>query len=129
MDLTDFMELKGTNPDRYASMRQRAKAVNFGIPGGLGAASLVAHARATYGVELTVDEAQEFRRRLISQIYPELKKYLADGSDGDSLGSFFAWSYRRRPLHAFTIDGKRHHVTNLASYKRIASLFEKRSRA
>ena len=67
--------------------------------------------------------------RMSRQTIPQLKKYLADGSDGDSLGSFFAWSYRRRPLHAFTIDGKRHHVTNLASYKRIASLFEKRSRA
>ena len=30
-------------------------------------------------------------------------------------------------LHAFMIEGERHHITDLASYKRIASLFENRS--
>jgi glucose-1-phosphate thymidylyltransferase len=61
------------------------------------------------------------------QTIPQLKKYLVDGNDRNNLGSFFAWSYRRRPLHAFRVDGERHHVTDLASYRRIASLFEKRS--
>lgn len=61
------------------------------------------------------------------QTIPQLKKYMMDGNDRDSLGSFFAWSYRRRPLHGYRIEGERHHVTDLASYKRIASLFEKKS--
>ncbi len=60
------------------------------------------------------------------QTIPHLKKYMMDGNDKDNLGSFFAWSYRRRPLHAFRVDGGRHHVTDLPSYRRIASLFEKR---
>ena len=65
--------------------------------------------------------------RVSRQTVPQLKKYMADGNDRDNLGSFFAWSYRRRPLHAFMVDGERHHVTDLASYKRIASLFDNRS--
>jgi glucose-1-phosphate thymidylyltransferase len=65
--------------------------------------------------------------RVSRQTIPQLKRYVMDGNDRDNLGSFFAWSYRRRPLHAYMIEGERHHVTDLASYKRIASLFEKRS--
>jgi glucose-1-phosphate thymidylyltransferase len=65
--------------------------------------------------------------RVSRQTIPQLKRYMMDGNDRDNLGSFFAWSYRRRPLHAYRIEGERHHVTDLASYKRIASLFEKKS--
>jgi glucose-1-phosphate thymidylyltransferase len=65
--------------------------------------------------------------RMSRQTITQLQKYMTDGNDKDNLGSFFAWSYRRRPLHAFRIEGERHHVTDLASYKRIASLFENRS--
>ena len=49
--------------------RQRAKAVGFGVPGGLGAASLVL---------MTIDEAKQFRKQLITQVYPELARYLGD---------------------------------------------------
>lgn len=58
--------------------RQRAKAVNFGTPGGLGAPALMAYAKAAYGVEMTLDEARGLRRRLITEVYPELKLYLAE---------------------------------------------------
>lgn len=64
--------------------------------------------------------------RISRETIPQFKKYLMDGNDRDNLGSFFAWSYRRRPLYAFTIDGERHHITDMPSYKRIASLFEKK---
>jgi len=43
--------------------RQRAKAVNFGLIYGMGADTLIEHARNNYGVELSEAEAQEFRRR------------------------------------------------------------------
>lgn len=58
--------------------RQQAKAVNFGVPGGLGPASLVSYAKASYNVTLTFDEAKELRRRLCEEIYPELSAYLQD---------------------------------------------------
>lgn len=67
------------HPDREM-LRQRAKALNFGIPGGLGAKALVEYAAATYGVQLSVDEATAFRDRLIEEVYPELKQYLQSNS-------------------------------------------------
>jgi DNA adenine methylase len=78
MGLDDFQRLKVDDPQRHATLRQRAKALNFGIPGGLGAASLVAYARSAYGVDLTIEEAQEFRQRLIGDVYPELGTYLSE---------------------------------------------------
>lgn len=62
----------------FAQARQAAKAVNFGVPGGLGADKLAAYARANYGVALTPVEAKNFRERLTTVIYPELEKYLSD---------------------------------------------------
>ncbi len=63
--------------------RQHAKAINFGVPGGLGAASLVTYAKHSYGVDLTIHEARRFRRRLIREIYPELQRYLTDNQVAD----------------------------------------------
>jgi DNA polymerase I-like protein with 3'-5' exonuclease and polymerase domains len=57
-------------------LRQQAKAVNFGIPGGLGAAALATYAKHTYGVQMTVSQATKFRTMLTEQVYPELRLYL-----------------------------------------------------
>jgi hypothetical protein len=68
---------------RYKKYRQGAKPVNFGVPGGLGALSLVDYARNTYKVTLSLEEAKGKRDRLINDIYPELNErngYLADES-------------------------------------------------
>ncbi|MFN9603687.1 MAG: DNA polymerase, partial [Planctomycetota bacterium] len=58
-------------------LRQQAKAVNFGIPGGLGAAALATYAKHSYGVQMTIDQATKFRTMLTEQVYPELRLYLA----------------------------------------------------
>lgn len=79
-DYDDFMSLKKDDAGKFKQWRQMAKPVNFGVPGGMGAESLVAYSRSTYGVEMAVDEAQEFRRRLVEDVYPELDLYLADTS-------------------------------------------------
>lgn len=78
MELDEFKGLKKSNPSKFKSDRQAAKAVNFGVPGGLGAISLSAYAKATYGVEMGIEEAREFRRKLIEEVYPELSTYLSD---------------------------------------------------
>jgi hypothetical protein len=82
INLDKFMRLKKSEEPveraRFDALRQRAKVLNFGIPGGLGAGSLVAYARSTYNVTLTLEEAREFRERLIGEVYPELGLYLAD---------------------------------------------------
>ena len=78
LELGEFLALKDRDRDRYDTLRQRAKVLNFGIPGGLGTASLVAYALAEYGITMSLGEAEEFRRRLIDEVYPELGLYLAD---------------------------------------------------
>jgi hypothetical protein len=67
----------------FKEARQFAKPINFGVPGGLGVARLVDYARNTYKVEMTLEQAQAFRTKLITQIYPELGDYLAE--DGMTL--------------------------------------------
>jgi len=81
IDFEDFLALKKTDPARYKKDRQSAKALNFGIPGGLGAKKLVSYAAQTYGVHLTAAESEAFREKIINQVYPELNPrdgYLAD---------------------------------------------------
>ena len=64
--------------------RQKAKALNFGIPGGMGPDGLCEYARSTYGVEMGPEEAAEFRRRWL-EIFPEVSRYLRDrGSYADT---------------------------------------------
>jgi hypothetical protein len=64
--------------DRFDRARQQAKPVNFGVPGGLGVASLVAYAHSTYKVDFTFEEAKERRELLTKTIYRELDLYLAE---------------------------------------------------
>lgn len=59
-------------------LRQQAKAVNFGLPGGLGAAALASYAKHSYGVTMTLDQATQFRTMLTEHIYPEIGLYLSD---------------------------------------------------
>lgn len=74
-----FMELKKTDKERYDHLRQIAKPVNFGVPGGLGAVKLRGYAKNTYGVVLSKEESEQFRSKLIREVYPELDHYLEDG--------------------------------------------------
>ena len=55
--------------------RQRAKAVNFGFPGGLGVDKFIDYAQKDFGVEFTVDEAKDLRK-LWGNSFPETKKFL-----------------------------------------------------
>ena len=53
--------------------RQRAKAINFGCPGGLGVASLVTYAQG-YGVDLSFNEAEDLRNAWF-EMWPEMSDY------------------------------------------------------
>jgi acyl-CoA-binding protein len=81
MTLDEFVVLKHEDSARFKTLRQRAKAINFGLPGGLGPATLVTYAQQTYDVELTLGEARLFRAKLIGEVYPELSRYLRDNAD------------------------------------------------
>lgn len=61
-------------------LRQLAKVPNFGLPGGLGAATLVAFAQ-NYGVQLSIDQAKELIA-LWFESFPEMRDHLqADVDD------------------------------------------------
>ena len=75
-DLDDFMRLKVDDPEQFKLWRQRAKPINFGVPGGMSVKSLVEYARIKYGVGFTIEQAQEFSRKLTEETYPELQRYL-----------------------------------------------------
>ena len=59
-------------PDK--SDRTKAKAVNFGFLYGMGAASFRDYARDSYGVDLTEDEAAEYRKRFF-ELYAGLPEW------------------------------------------------------
>lgn len=92
-----------SHPDRK-QLRQHAKVFNFGIPGGFSSRALTGHARLNYGVELTVEEADHFIRKLIHEVYPELGIYLSEDSNSvlaaklgaDALDIEVSWS---EPYH------------------------------
>jgi len=63
---------------KYTHARQSAKAINFGVPGGLGVRRLAAYAKLSYGVDMTDEQAHELRDKLIYRVYPELAEYLSD---------------------------------------------------
>jgi hypothetical protein len=79
IELDEFMSWKdgsSEQKERFKALRQRAKAINFGIPGGEGALALQEYALSAYGVEITLDESKKFRELLTRKVYPELSLYL-----------------------------------------------------
>lgn len=56
------MTRKSQGDKEIKKQRQRAKACNFGFPGGMGASSFMAYAKG-YGVSLTRDEAQDLKNQ------------------------------------------------------------------
>ena len=81
MSMDDFNQLPTNQQKQH---RQRAKALNFGVPGGLGAKSLSDYAKTAFGVTIDQDEAKKLRNQLIYGTYPELGRYLK-GDSWDNL--------------------------------------------
>lgn len=71
-----MQQMKTDDPGKFKAERQKSKAINFGVPGGMGAKSLRDYAQTTFGVTMSEAEAKDLRHRLITDIYPELGKYL-----------------------------------------------------
>lgn len=81
--------VSGKDPHRYAASlmlrksmdlvtkeeRQGTKALNFGVPGGLGAASLAEYAYATYGVQWSEKEAAA-QRTMYLNVFDDIAAYL-----------------------------------------------------
>uniref|UniRef100_A0A7S4V6N1 DNA-directed DNA polymerase family A palm domain-containing protein n=1 Tax=Alexandrium monilatum TaxID=311494 RepID=A0A7S4V6N1_9DINO len=81
-----------------AQHRQLAKAVNFGLVFGQSAAGLQHYAQASYGVELTLDEAQVARRRFF-QTYPGVAAWQRQQRDRAGRGQDLATPCGRLAHH------------------------------
>jgi DNA polymerase I-like protein with 3'-5' exonuclease and polymerase domains len=69
--------LKSKDPDvkkKFKDARQSAKALNFGLPGGLGAKKLTRYAKANYGVDLTEAQATQYKAQWL-QRQPEMVEF------------------------------------------------------
>lgn len=78
-----FKELERDDPEYYDQFRGLAKPTGLGLPGGLGAATFISFAKATYGVQIVtprgepdIDKAKKIKEGWI-KTYPEMGKYLA----------------------------------------------------
>ncbi len=56
----EVLPLKKSGDKHVKEMRQRAKAINFGRPGGLGDKKFVKYAKNNYGVTITLEEAAQY---------------------------------------------------------------------
>jgi DNA polymerase I-like protein with 3'-5' exonuclease and polymerase domains len=56
--------------------RQMGKVCNFGCPGGLGAQTLVAYAKANFGLVLTEQETEDLKYNVWRKRWPEMQKYM-----------------------------------------------------
>jgi DNA polymerase I-like protein with 3'-5' exonuclease and polymerase domains len=83
--------------------RQKAKPVNFGLPGGMGLAGLQRYARASYGVELTEDDAQSLSDAWF-ELFPEMDAFLDENTE---LGQRVAQFFDITPLGYYEHTGQR----------------------
>jgi DNA polymerase I-like protein with 3'-5' exonuclease and polymerase domains len=68
----------GGDSDRYGKgtqERQSAKALNFGIPGGLGVKKMYAYGKQSYGLDWSRSEAEELYMTWL-EAYPDVAEYL-----------------------------------------------------
>jgi hypothetical protein len=70
------------------TLRQMAKAINFGAPGGLGAATLCTFAKAAYGLDMDADQAKKLLA-VYKELRPSMANYYRRMSDlSESYGDF-----------------------------------------
>lgn len=72
--------------------RQKAKAVNFGFPGGLGIKSFLDYSTLAYGVQLTEEEAKNLKELWLNT-FPEMKSYLQHDDINDLVSSGLMGEY------------------------------------
>ena len=70
------MALKKSGDHAFVQRRQTAKVAMYGMPGGLGADTLVLYARKSYKVDITVEEAKKLKENWFGR-FPEMRKFFA----------------------------------------------------
>ena len=79
--LTDvFVKVLGLSKEEVKGIRQAAKPINFGVPGGMKPAKIRYVALSDYGINMTEKESEEAFRFFL-KLYPEVKKWLDDSKN------------------------------------------------
>jgi|SRR5579862_64690 len=76
-------------------LRDKSKAKNFGLPGGLGAKTFVEYARTAYGVELREEQAKEEKEQWL-RMWPEMENHLAS-NDMEAFGTRYMDLWTKHP--------------------------------
>jgi len=99
--------------------RQKGKAINFGLPGGMGAPSLVNYAKRNYRVALTIEEAELWRTKWFS-LFPEIYRFMQErGSTvvvrpfGRIRANCEFTTYHNTPFQGMAADGCKLALCNL----------------
>ncbi len=80
------MVMNKPEADVTAEERQKAKAIDFGLPGGMGVRGLMEYAAKSYGVKLAMEEAAQWRTAWLS-LFPEMPLYLCGADRLDKLAA------------------------------------------
>jgi hypothetical protein len=121
MKARKFLAMKKSNPKEYNRLRAAAKAVNFGVPGGLGPDGLIDYARNVFGVVMTREDAERFRNALIDDTYPELRRYLREDADrvhvltGRVRADVHYTEGKNTPFSGLAADGAKQAMFNLTA--------------
>jgi DNA polymerase I-like protein with 3'-5' exonuclease and polymerase domains len=85
--------------------RRRAKACNFGFPGGLGIGSFIEYAKVNYNVIMTLDQAHTYHQIWL-ETFPEVKDYLECDDELTSLSDSGDLLKTNSPLVQFVMIEK-----------------------
>jgi DNA polymerase I-like protein with 3'-5' exonuclease and polymerase domains len=69
-----FLEMKESDPDKFKHFRKLAKPTGLGYPGGLGPATFITYAKATYGEVIDLETAETLRE-VWFETFPEMREY------------------------------------------------------
>ena len=84
--------------------RQKAKAINFAKPGGMGDEGLMDYAQKNYDVNLTLEEVRLLSEKWFS-LFPEMREFI-HGTD-DKLGELTASYFNLTPRTFFELTDNR----------------------
>ena len=87
--------ISGRKVEKGSPERQRAKAVNFGLSFGMGAKRFLEAAKNDYGVEMTLNEAKEAKRKLL-EAYPGIGRWHQREAEECEKGNFESYTLMGR---------------------------------
>ena len=88
MSYEDAKTKRKEGDEKVKEARQLSKALNFGFPGGMGAASFVSFAKAGYNVDISEDRAVELKYQWIDT-WPEMQEFFRHVAALSQMGNDF----------------------------------------